>query len=135
MSRSTSTFLLMVALAVPKTALQAQDAATRYAPVLGEWEMTLETQRGSFTQLFVFTLEDDELTGTLSSQRGENDMSDVSFENGVLEFSVVRNFRGNSMTQSFSAKIDGDEMTGTMSGGRGGRGGGNREFTARRTST
>lgn len=130
MSRSLTAVLMAAALAAP-AALVAQDAAALYAPVLGEWEMTLETPRGSFTQTFAFELDGDALTGTTSSQRGESDLTNVSFEDGTLKFDVTRNFRGNSNTQSYTAKIDGDRMEGTVSGGRGG----DREFTASRKAT
>ena len=130
MSRSLTVVLIAAALAAP-AALVAQDPAALYAPVLGEWEMTLETPRGSFTQTLSFELDGETLGGTMSSQRGESDLTNVSFEDGTLRFDVTRNFRGNYNTQSYTAKIDGDRMEGTGSGGRGG----DREFTASRKGT
>ena len=102
----------------------AQDLST----VLGSWEMTMETPRGSMTQVFTFVEAGGALAGTASARMGESDLQNVSFEDGTLRFEVVRNFRGNSMTQSFSAAIRGAEMNGMISGGRGGE----RAFTAKR---
>ena len=59
-------------------------------------------------------------------------LQNVSFEEGRITFEVTRRFRNREVTQSYSAAIDGDQMTGTMSGGRGR---GQREFTAVRSST
>jgi len=130
MHRILTTVLLSTALAVPAASLLAQEGG-QLQPVLGEWEMTMETPRGSMTQQFVFKLVDGALQGTVSSPQGSVDLKDVKFDNGHLTFVVERTFGQRSMTQSFSATIEGDEMKGTVSGGRGGE----RPFTARRKAT
>ena len=56
-------FALALALAsVPATRASAQTASD-FSAVLGAWEMTLETPRGSMTQTLTFVAEGDELTG------------------------------------------------------------------------
>ncbi len=132
MSRSTLAIFLAAVLATP-AALVAQDssAASSLKAVLGEWEMTTETPRGSRTQQFVFTLDGDMLKGTVSSQRGDTPLKNVSFVDGKLTFDLERTFGERSFSQSFSATIEGDEMKGTVSGGRGG----DRPFTAKRKAT
>jgi hypothetical protein len=122
MSWSRFALLLAGALLLPTAQLQAQEE------VLGSWEMSFETGRGSFTQTFAFAMEEGELTGTVESQMGTTELTNVSFEDGTLTFDVTRNFGGNSFTQSYTATVDGDEMTGTIEGGRGGP----TEFTAQR---
>ena len=124
MRRLSTSLSVAVCLAASPVASEAQDSGE----VLGSWEMTMETPRGSVTQVFTFVEVDGALTGTVSARMGESDLQNVLLEGGMLRFEVVRNFRGNSMIQSFSASISGDEMKGTMSGGRGGE----REFTAKR---
>lgn len=133
MSRSTLAFFLAAALATPVVTLVAQDTsgASHFKAVLGEWEMTTETPRGSRTQQFVFTLDGDLLKGTVSSQRGDNPLKNVTFVDGKLTFDLERSFGERSFSQSFTATIEGDEMKGTMSGGRGG----DRPFTAKRKAT
>lgn len=136
MVRSAFALLAAALLAWPAAGLSAQEE------VVGEWEMSIQTGRGSFTQTFAFTMEDGALKGTVTNQMGGTervtDLSNVKFEDGTLTFDVTRTFRDNSFTQSYTATIDGDEMTGTITGGRGGRGGGGRggpqEFTAIRKS-
>ena len=129
MSRSKLALVLAAALLVPAADLSAQEA------VVGEWESAIQTGRGSFTQTFVFSMEDGALKGTVTTQFGSSELSDISFEDGTLTFSVTRTFRDNSFTQTYTATVEGNEMTGTISGGGGGRGGGRggpREFTATR---
>ena len=130
MSRSVLTMVVSAALALPASSLVAQDAAGKYEPVLGVWESTMETPRGSFTQEFVFKLDSDKLVGTVTSQMGASDLSNVSFEDGVLKFDVLREFNGRSFSSSYTATIEGGMMKGTSSSQRG-----EREFTATRVET
>ena len=100
-----------------------------HAGVLGSWEMTMETPRGSVTQTLTFDATEGALAGVISSPRGESPLEEVSLDGGTLHFQVVRSMRGgNTMTQTFAATIEGDEMKGTISGGRGGE----RPFAATR---
>ena len=59
--------------------LSAQDSPD-FSTVLGAWEMTLETPRGSMTQSFTATIAGDHMTGTISGGRG----------GGQREFTAVR---------------------------------------------
>jgi hypothetical protein len=128
MSRLPVLLFLAAAFAAPTTLAAQEDA---YKALLGEWEMTQETPRGTMTQQFVFTLDGGELKGTVTSRMGTFDLTNVKFEEGKLTFDVERSFRDRSFTQSFTATIDGSEMKGTMSGGRRG----DRPFTAARKET
>lgn len=95
MSRSALVLLAAAALAVPAAELSAQDPETRYAPVLGSWESTFETPGGTFTQTFVFRVENGALAGMVSGSRGgDTELENVSFEDGTLTFKVTREFRG-----------------------------------------
>lgn len=115
---------LLVGGLVPPAHIHAQDVSE----VLGRWENVMETPRGSMTQHFVFQAADGALTGTVESPRGSVELQNVKFEDGMLSFEVVREFRGNSMTRRFTAQVSGAQLEGTVSGGRGGE----REFTATR---
>ena len=136
MSRFKLALVLAAALTLPAAEIAAQEE------FVGGWEFAIETGRGSFSQTFAFTVEDGALSGTVTSQIGTSDLTDLSYEDGTLTFSITRTFGDNSFTQNFTTSVSGDEMTGTstIAGGRGGRGGGGggrggpREFTATRTS-
>ena len=130
MSRFIAVPILLLLASATATDLSAQDASD-FSAVLGAWEMTLETPRGSVTQTLTFVAEDDELTGTATAPNGTTQLQNVAFADGNLTFQVTRSMRNREITQSFTATIAGDQMTGTISGGRGG----GREFTAVRSST
>ena len=130
MSRFIAAPTLLLLASATATDLSAQDASD-FSAVLGAWEMTLETPRGSVTQTLTFVAEDDELTGTATAPNGTAQLQNVAFADGNLTFQVTRSMRNREITQSFTATIAGDQMTGTISGGRGG----GREFTAVRSST
>lgn len=126
MLRSALGLVAAAALVLPAAELSAQDADE----LVGEWERTVEIPGGgNFTETFVFTVEDDVLTGVSSTEFGDTDLEEVSFEDGTLTFSVARNFEGENFTQTFTATVEGDEMTGTVEGGPPG----SQEFTATRS--
>ena len=130
MSRLIVLALALTLASVPASRTAAQTASD-FSAVLGAWEMTLETPRGSMTQTLTFVADGDELTGSAMAPNGTIQLQDVSFEDGRISFQVTRSFRNREITQSYSATIEGDRMTGTVSGARGG----DREFTAVRSTT
>lgn len=130
MSRLIAFALALTLASLPATRAWAQTASD-FSAVLGSWEMTLETPRGSMTQTMTFVADGEELTGSATARNGTTQLQNVAFEEGRITFQVTRTFRNREITQSFSATIDGDQMTGTVSGARGGA----REFTAVRSST
>ena len=131
MSRLIPFSLALLLVSVPATQLSAQDSAD-FSAVLGAWEMTFETPRGSVTQTLTFASDGDELAGTATAPNGTMELQNISFEDGRITFEVTRTFRDREVTQSYSAAIEGDQMTGTFSGARGR---GQREFTAVRSAT
>lgn len=130
MSRLIASAFALTLASVSATGASAQTASDLSA-VLGAWEMTLETPRGSMTQTLTFVADGDELTGSATARNGSIRLQNVAFEDGRITFQVTRTLRNREITQSYSATIQGDQMTGTVSGGRGG----GREFTAVRSSS
>ena len=130
MSRLIALALALTLASVPATPAAAQTASD-FSAVLGAWEMTLETPRGSMTQTLTFVADGDELTGSAMAPNGTTQLQNVAFEDGRVSFEVTRSFRNREITQSYSATIEGGRMTGTVSGPRGGP----REFTAVRPTT
>ena len=130
MSRS-----IILAFALTLASVSAIEASAQtssdFSAVLGAWEMTLDTPRGSMTQTLTFVADGDELTGSATARNGTIQLQNVAFEDGRITFQVTRTLRNREITQSYSATIQGNQMTGTLSGGRGG----GREFTAVRSST
>ena len=117
--------LLVAAFVAPAT-LSAQDMKD----FLGEWESTIETERGTFTTTYSFWMDGDILKGSLSGRMGETDIDEVTYMDGTISFSITRNMQGNEMTLTYSAKIVDEQMMGSMTTPRG-----EREFTATKIET
>jgi hypothetical protein len=93
--------------------------------------------RGGMEVTFKLALKDGKLTGTYTQPGRQGgaptdiEISDASFKDDTVTFSVVREFNGNKVTTKFEGKVEGDTIKGTMLAP--GRGGGEpmpREWTA-----
>lgn len=108
-------------LAVPA---QAQDV-----DITGEWESTRETQQGTMTTTFTFEQDGGKLTGTLTSQRGDMEISDGTIEGNKISFKLVMTRGDSTIEMTYSGTVEGDTITGTMQTPRG-----EQPWTAQRVS-
>ena len=111
--------LLLLCFALPAVADEA---------VLGKWESTIESPRGTNDIVMEFKGSDEELSGTWKALRGAEELADIKVEGGLLTFKRHLNFQGNEVTISYECKVDGDTMSGKMITPRG-----EREFSAKKT--
>jgi hypothetical protein len=113
------------------------------ADVTGKWVAEVEGRQGPQEYTFDFLVDGTNLTGTITTARGENEISEGKVEGDEISFVVVRSFGENEIKQLYKGKVAGDEITftrefqGGMMGGPpgGGAGGGPRppmEFVAKR---
>ena len=77
---------------------------------VGEWESTIETERGTFTTTYVFTMDGDMLKGTMSGRMGETEIDDlvqgrVSVANDQLDDMVLLRADG-TPTYMLSVVVD-----------------------------
>ena len=87
---------------------------------LGYWDIKVEFGEREFpVKLRIFQTEDGELTGTWSSQWGENVLSDVKFEEGKLTFTRKSTYSDRERTSTFEATISGDTLKGIIKSERG----------------
>ena len=110
--------VVLLCLALPATADEA---------VVGKWEATIETPRGTNEIVMEFTGSGEELQGTRTGPRGTGELADVKFEAEMLTFKRHLSFQGNEVTIEYELTLDGDTMNGKMITPRG-----EREFTAKR---
>lgn len=109
-------------------------AVTAAADPSGKWTWT---QKGKEREVeFNLTLKADgeKLSGTLArgpNQR-ETEISEGSYQDGKIGFTVTSQRQGNTVTLKYSGKLDGDTIKGTVSGGR--QGGRERAWEAKRKS-
>ena len=98
--------------------------------VTGKWEGTAPGPGGEMTMTFEFTVDGENLTGTVESElTGKSEITDGKVDENRIEFKQSFEARGRTGTFAFTGVLDGDEltMTRTIEGGRGrggGRGGG-----------
>jgi hypothetical protein len=115
-------FGLLIALVLSAVALAAD--------VSGKWVAQVPTRDGG-TREAVFNLKaaGDGLTGTVSSPRGEQQITDGKISGDDISFTVVVEFNGNQMKFLYKGKVAGDEIKFTRQ-----RDGDERvqEFTAKR---
>ena len=89
------------------TVLKTQ--AQKYEALLGIWDV--QTENGTYTFTFEFTMKDETLKGKFTGSSGEAEMEGLSFEENTLKFSVSVN----ELTIDFSATIEGDSLEGMLS--------------------
>jgi hypothetical protein len=100
------------------------------ADVTGKWVAQTPGRDGAASETtFVLKVEGTVLTGTMSSTRGENTISEGKVNGDELSFVIVRTMGENEMKINYKGKVSGDEITFTREfqmppGGMGGPGGG-----------
>ena len=98
----------------------AADAAPAAASPTGTWKWTQQGRNGGagFELTVKLELKDGALTGTMAGFQGpqghvpDQAITDASFKDGVVAFSVTREFNGNKFTTKYSGKLDGDSIKG-----------------------
>ncbi len=82
--------------------------------VSGEWELTMETQRGPMTQNLKIVQDGEKITVTMVTQRGEI-TGEGTVKGKDIEWSVKRTGRdGNEMTIAYKGTVEGTTMSGTV---------------------
>jgi hypothetical protein len=118
---------------VVSTAVCLMLAIAAYAAdVAGKWVAQVPGRGGQIQDVtFNFKVNGDQLSGTITSPRGETEISDGKVEGDSISFAQVLNFNGNEMKITYKGKVAGDEIKFTRQ-----REGGDRvqEFTAKRPS-
>ncbi|MEO8501000.1 MAG: hypothetical protein ABI565_08800 [Vicinamibacteria bacterium] len=104
--------------------------ATFAADVSGKWTAEVQGRNGAMTTTFVFKVEGEKLTGTVSGRGGDNPISDGVIKGDEMSFNVAVNFNGNEMKLAYKGKVSGDEIK--MSRTRPGADMPPQEFTAKR---
>jgi hypothetical protein len=108
-------------------------AAASAADATGKWTAQVPGRNGETREaVFNFKAADGQLTGTVTSPRGEQTISEGKVKGDEISFTVVVEFNGNSMKFLYKGKVAGDEIKFTRE--REGGQEGPREFTAKRSS-
>lgn len=108
------------------------------ADLSGKWTADVQGRNGTQTITFNFKVDGSTLTGTITTPRGDTDISNGKVDGNNISFDQVLNFNGNSFTMSYkgTAQDDGTiKFTRTFGGGDNGGGGRPpQEFLAKRAT-
>ena len=121
--RKLSLFGAMLVLAFAAVALFAAD-------VNGKWVAQVPGRDGQTREVtFNFKADGDQLTGSITTPRGETAISEGKISGDEISFAQVMEFGGNQVKLLYKGKVAGDEIKFTREREGGGTA---REFTARR---
>ncbi len=109
------TYLLAMALACSALfvwggRLSAED---QLAKVVGTWQMSVETPRGTNTQTLTVQQEGAKIKGTLTGRRGDSQIEGTVAGNKI-SFTVKRETPNGTFTLDYTGTVDGDSMAGTV---------------------
>ena len=80
----------------------------------GAWKWTFTGRNGQSREITLkLEQKDGQLTGSVSGFGGETPISDASWKDNQIAFSVVREFQGNKFETKYEGKLDGDTIKGT----------------------
>lgn len=81
----------------------------------GIWKWTSQGRDGQTREnVLKLTLAEGKLTGTITSRGGELSISDATFADDVVKFSVNLTFGDRNFTMKYDGKLEGDDITGTV---------------------
>ena len=102
------------------------------ADVNGKWVAQVPGRGGETRDVtFNFKADGDQLTGTVTTPRGESNISDGKINGDEISFTQVLEFNGNQMKLKYTGKVSGDEIKFTRQAEGRPRA---QEFTAKRAS-
>lgn len=88
-------------------------AAAQTAEPVGVWSMQADAQGQVSPFTLTITKEDGVLKGKIASELyGDQALTDLKFENGVLTYTRTLELGGQSVQMAFRGKIEGDKATG-----------------------
>jgi len=123
-------FMMAVVAAIGFVASAPAD--DKKADPTGTWKWEVEFNGQKREQTLKLELKDDKLTGALLGRNNmETKISDATFKDGEVTFSVVRERNDMKITTKYTGKIEGDTLKGTTESERNGEKV-KREFEAKR---
>ena len=112
-NRQGATMKRLLAAAVALVLVGSVDPAMAADSPTGTWKWTASMGGQDREQTLTLKLEGDKLTGSMP---GRNDavtqISDASFKDNKVSFSVTREFNGQKLTTKYNGTLSGDTITG-----------------------
>lgn len=89
------------------------------ADVTGKYTAEVPGRNGTATNTFTFKTTGDKVEGTVTTQRGDNPITNGKLDGDTLTFVVVLNFNGNEIKSTYTGKVKGDSIDFSVDRGRG----------------
>jgi hypothetical protein len=105
----------LAVVAVMASAARAEDNPT------GTWKWEQKGNNQSREVTLKLKLDSGKLTGTISGRNADTEISDGTFKDGEIAFSVTRERNGNKFTTKYSGKLSGDSIKGKAESERNGQ--------------
>ena len=102
----------------------ASTAADADQGIVGTWEMTTQSQRGTRTAVLVINKD---LSGTYTRRERTFPVNDLSIEGDQVSFKVLMKYQEREFELDFTGKLQGDSLNGQWANPRG-----TREVTVKR---
>ncbi len=88
------------------------------ADVSGDWELTMQTQRGEFTQNIHFEQEGEKLIVTMEGRGGGEFTGEGTIKGNDIEWTITRSTPKGEFTSTYQGVVEGDSMSGTVEMGQ-----------------
>jgi len=88
------------------------------ADVSGDWEFSMQTGRGDFTQTIHFDQEGESITVTMPGRGGGEFTGEGTVKGNDIEWTIVRNTPRGEFTLRYTGVVQGDSMSGTVEMGQ-----------------
>lgn len=96
----------------------AELAARGTDALVGTWELTTESERGTRTRELVIN---EDLTGTYKSRNREFPVTDLTVEGDQVSFNIEMSFGEREFALEFAGTLEGDSLNGEFTTSRGSR--------------
>jgi hypothetical protein len=93
--------------------------AASAADVTGKWMAQVPGRNGTTDVTFNLKQAGSELTGTVTTGQGDQQISEGKVDGENISFKVTFEARGNQITQNYKGAVSGNEIKFTREGGRG----------------
>ncbi len=84
------------------------------ADISGTWKWTAQGRNGPQEAHATLAVKDGVLSGTVAGRMGDAPIGDATLKDGVVHFTVTREFNGEKIVIKYDGKFEGDTITGTI---------------------
>lgn len=103
-----------IAAAFSAVVITAAAFAAEAASPAGNWKWTTQGRNGPQEATAKLEVKDGKLTGTVSGFQGDTPISEATFKDGAIAFSVERTFNDTKFVTKYAGKLEGDTIKGTI---------------------